>query len=314
MNPILLLIWSFLFMPEFQTEKKLFTLQEGESIVYNESRLLVGAGGGGYSIITKIKGKFFINTEKGRTGPLDKLPEYLLPKGGLTGSSMQQFQETKTQPEMGYTSDGKMQIKLGGKVVGTLEPGHIPAAVAEDPVKKRLAFISMVSDENTGGMNSTVHLPGGKKIQLPGVIMSKILVNPATGTFLFETMDANMQKVYYTEAGNKVGPYGNYAQAYDLNGSSVIIMDPDQQTDAQKVYRDGKSLYTLKRLNSSASYIFNADASKYAEINYKGINLSDGKLIERAFVPTVETKGGSSTLHYLQVNASKEVVLSSIPW
>lgn len=314
MNPILLLIWSFLFMPEFQTEKKLFTLQEGESIVYNESRLLVGAGGGGYSIITKIKGKFFINTEKGRTGPLDKLPEDVLPKGGLTGSSMQQFQETKTQPEMGYTSDGKMQIKLGGKVVGTLEPGHIPAAVAEDPVKKRLAFISMISDENTGGMNSTVHLPGGKKIQLPGVIMSKILVNPATGTFLFETMDANMQKVYYTEAGNKVGPYGNYAQAYDLNGSSVIIMDPDQQTDAQKVYRDGKSLYTLKRLNSSASYIFNADASKYAEINYKGINLSDGKLIERAFVPTVETKGNASTLHYLQVNASKEVVLNSMPW
>ena len=314
MNPILLLIWSFLFVPEFQTEKKLFTLQEGETIVYNESRLLVGGSASAYTIVTKIKGKFYINTEKGRTGPLDKLPEDLLPKGGLSSSSMQQFQDTKGQPDMGYTSDGRMQIKLGGKVVGTLEPGEIPAAVAEDPVKKRVAFISMKSDDNTGGMNSTVHLPGGKKIQLPGVIMSKILIHPATGAFLFETMDANMQKVYYTEAGSKVGPYGNYAQPYDLNGSSVIIMEPDQQSDVQKVYRDGKSLYSLKRLNSSASYIFNADASKYAEINYKGINFSDGKLIERAFVPTVETKGSSSTLHYLQVNASKEVVLSSMPW
>jgi hypothetical protein len=80
------------------------------------------------------------------------------------------------------------------------------------------------------------------------------------------------------------------------------------------VSRDGKSLYTLERLNSSSSYIFNADASKYAEINYKGITFSDGKLIERAFVPTVETKGSSSTLHYLQVNATKDVLLTSMPW
>ncbi len=314
MNPILLLIWSFLFVPEFQTEKKLFTLQEGESIVYNESRLLVGAGGGGYSIITKIKGKFYINTEKGRTGPLDKLPEDVLPKGGLKSNSMQEFQETKVQPEMGFTSDGKMQIKLGGKVVGTLEPGEMPAAAAEDPVKKRVAYVSMASDENTGGMNSTVHLPGGKKIKMPGVMMSKILVNPSTGTFLIEAMDASMQKIYYTESGAKYGPYSSSAKALDLNGSSVIVMDPDQQGNGQKVSRDGKSLYTLKQLNSSSSYIFNADASKYAEINYKGITLSDGKLIERAFVPTVENKGGSSTLHYLQVNATKDVLLTSMPW
>jgi hypothetical protein len=227
---------------------------------------------------------------------------------------MQQFQEFQGNPDMGFTSDGRMQIKLNGKVAATLAVGEAPGAIAEDPVNKRVAYVTMLSDEKSGELVYYANLPGGKKFKLAGVLLAKILVNNSSGKFLFEGADASMKKVYFTEAGAPIGTYGSEAEAFDLNGNSVIIMERLPSGNGSKVFRDGKELYTIPASGSGSAVLFNSDASKYCEINYNGIKLSDGKLIERAFLPMVEKSNTAGNLYYLQINPAKEVIQTSMAW
>ncbi|MBZ5858288.1 hypothetical protein [Flavihumibacter profundi] len=303
-------------------DKVIFKLDQGEYIVSSESQLKVGGSGTeGFSIITKKGNKFFVNTEKGKAGPFEKVPLENLPPSGIRKSDVYQFEEPGDKdgkPEMGMTPQGNMTIKVDNKVIATLPPGEVPSSIAIDKKRNRLAYVTMVADNDGNLAFTATQMPGGKKFQVKGPMMVMIKKNEQSGNFIFEGMEQDGKKTFYTEAGNKQGPFSMDAKAFELyDNKTIVVMEPgkDQQNNSvTNIIKDGKVIHTLKNTNSDSQLLFSGDATKYCVVSASGLEFSDGSKIPRGILPTVEKSATGTKLHYLHINENNEVIQSTIPW
>lgn len=299
-------------------DKILFTLEKGEYIISSESQLKATIAGGGYSIVTKQGGKFFVHTEKGKAGPFDKLPAEYLPSGRLHTSDAYTFEEPDSKDgktEMGMAANGGMTIKLDNKVIATLAPGEIPAAVVVDKIKNRMAYMAMSADKDGNLVFDITQLPSGKKIQIKDVMLVQIKKNNITGNFIYEGLTVEGQKTFYTESGEKMGPFNSEAKAFELyDNKTIVIMDPLKGQSGANIIKNGKTIHTLKYSNSDMQLLFSSDASKYLTASSGGLEFSDGTKSSNGILPTIEKTAGGANLHYLHVNENKEVIQTSMPW
>lgn len=312
---LLSLVYSTFFIP---TDKTLFKLENGEYIVSSESQLKATVAGGGYSIVTKLGGKFYVYTEKGKSGPFDKLPAEYLPARGLHTNDAYTFEDPDSKDgktEMGMAANGAMTIKLDNKVIATLAPGEIPAAVVVDKLKNRLAYMAMSADKDGNLVFDITQMPSGKKIQIKDAMLVQIKKNNITGNFIYEGLTVDGQKTFYTESGEKMGPYNSEAKAFELyDNKTVVVMDPIKGQQGANIFKNGKIIHTLKYSNSDLQLLFSSDASKYLVASSSGLEFSDGTKSPNGILPTVEKTSNGANLYYLHINENKEVIQTSMPW
>ncbi len=303
-----------------RTEKTLATLNKGEYIIADESSIKVGTpgGGNGYTLIVKSGNDFYAITESGRQGPFKQVPAELLPKRAVTaGSGIYSFEELKTNSErdLGYTMEGKVLIKSEGKVLLTLPAGTQYMGHYYDKKNNKLIYITMSMQGEK--MGAVIHQPAPKKDIPLNTIMAQILQNPITGELMYSyAADDITMKYFMNEDGVSSGPYHQNSKAYALHdGKSYIVMSSSGNSDeGTTVYKDSKELYTLKDVNYDDAVIFNHDASSYVVASSGGLKFSEGSTVRTGILPTVERTSAGLKLHFLHINANKEVVQSTIPW
>ncbi|WP_332732670.1 hypothetical protein [Flavihumibacter sp.] len=303
-----------------RTEKTLATLNKGEYIIADESTIKIGTpgGGNGYTLIVKSGNDFYAITESGRQGPFKQVPAELLPKRAATaGSGIYSFEELKghSERDLGYTMEGKVLIKHEGKVIETLPAGTQYMGHYYDKKNNKLIYITMSLQGDK--MGAVIHQPAPKKDIPLNTIMAQILQNPVTGELMYSYAAEDITMKYFmNEDGVSSGPYHQNSKAYALHdGKSYIVMSSSSDSEeGTTVYKDSKELYTLKGVNYDDAVIFNHDASAYVVASSGGLKFSEGSTVRTGILPTVERTSGGLKLHFLHINANKEVVQSTIPW
>ena len=298
------------------SETTLATLNKGEYIIANESSLRVGKSGNGYTIIIRSGNEFYALTESGKKGPFKVVPAELLPKQGTLSGGIYSYEAVKpnSQRDLGYTMEGKVLIKHEGQVLLTLPAGTQYMGHFYASEKKELTYVTLAMDGEK--MTATIHQPSpAKELKIP-TMMAQILQDPVSKELLYSYAAEDVTEKYFLNSkGAKTGPYPHDSRAYSLpGGTDYIVMVPGADGKGSKVFRDGKLLYELPEIGYEDAVIFNSDASAYCVVSSGGLRFSDGSRVSTGIAPAVEKTASGSKLHFLRVNANKEVIHATIPW
>jgi hypothetical protein len=310
-------------MPDGLKTEPLLKLESGEFIIGSESRIAIGAGSGGsdgsinYSIVTKRDKLFFLHSNQGTKGPVDKVPADWLPahqpKTTTPRSNLYELRKLATDDNTRiwkHVTPVDNKILVDKKPIYTLQEREmLGAAIIDETTGKYVVIIT----HYTSAMSMEYHILTNTPITAESVAGLKMtfLLSPFSNEFYVVAMDPNSaMTTLINEKGEKImqttsGHIFNTADrkhfiAFEEGKDAGIRLDTDLK------WKLGYGNVTGK------PYIFSDDGSQWISVSGGGIDFSGGSRVEGGLLPVLRRAGNKLSLHFLQLTNEHEILACSM--
>jgi hypothetical protein len=337
----LFLAANYLSAQDNASRKVLLSLQQGESIMTNESCIQVSASADQLYLVTWMDKKLYVYENGQRKGPFASPNDVKVRNCGDHGNSNSECavyvpsQQNQIQEYVGFTDKGEYTIKLNGKTYGPYkyvtnlnvspDKSMFVAIIADDQMKYSLVTSGGVQQNLDGTIDRMIVSPSGKqylvilKENAGGPSMQNIDFSKMTPEELMKMVQEQAtaqekagepQSIIIGTGGKQIGKYKSSLfydnnPAYCQSGSDnwYMIIDNGLYVNGQllKQFDSDVSLSTCKIWLSK-------DGKRFAIVGYDKIIFSDGKSYPAAINLQVDNSGDKTVLKWIALENEKELV------